>query len=189
MNLEIHPYQDRWPSEFRQIASAIRQVLDGLALRIDHIGSTAVPQLAAKDVIDVQITVAELSPVVETSLARLGYARAEAICSDHRPPGARADETDWQKWYFRSPPGQRKTNTHVRVAGRPNQRYPLLFRDYLRTHPATTAAYGQLKRRLAANLADPDTYPDVKDPAVDLIYFAAEAWAAPSGWQPGPSDA
>jgi hypothetical protein len=46
-----------------------------------------------------------------------------------------------------------------------------------------------LKRRLAANLADPQTYPDVKDPAVDLIYFAAEAWAEAAHWQPGPADA
>lgn len=50
------------------------------------------------------------------------------------------------------------------------------------------AAYAELKRRLAANLADPRTYPDVKDPAVDLIYLAAEEWAAATGWEPGPSD-
>ena len=72
--------------------------------------------------------------------------------------------------------------------GRANQRYALLFRDYLRTHPTTAAAYAELKRRLAQNLADPDTYPDVKDPAVDLIYFAAEEWAAATRWNPGPSD-
>jgi GrpB-like predicted nucleotidyltransferase (UPF0157 family) len=77
----------------------------------------------------------------------------------------------------------------VRVQGRPNQRYALLFRDYLRLHPASAGAYAELKRRLAQHLADPQTYPDVKDPAVDLIYFAAEAWAAATGWQPGPSDA
>jgi GrpB-like predicted nucleotidyltransferase (UPF0157 family) len=60
----------------------------------------------------------------------------------------------------------------------------LLFRDYLRAHPATAAAYAELKRRLAAALADPDSYPEVKDPAVDLIYLAAEEWAAAVGWEP-----
>jgi GrpB-like predicted nucleotidyltransferase (UPF0157 family) len=75
------------------------------------------------------------------------------------------------------------------VQGRPNQRYPLLFRDYLQTHPATAAAYAELKRQLAQHLADWQTYPDVKDPAVDLIYFAAEEWAVASGWSPRPSDA
>ena len=78
---------------------------------------------------------------------------------------------------------------HVRVQGRANQRYPLLFRDYLRAHPGPTGAYAELKRRLAAHLADPDTYPEVKDPAVDLIYFAAEEWAEVTGWEPGESDA
>ena len=63
------------------------------------------------------------------------------------------------------------------------------FRDYLRTHPATAEAYARLKLRLAESLADPDTYPEVKDPAVDLIYLAAEEWARGSGWQPAPSDA
>jgi len=76
----------------------------------------------------------------------------------------------------------------VRVQGRANQRYALLFRDYLRANPATAAAYAELKRRLAQHLADPDTYPDVKDPAVDLIYLAAEAWASSTHWQTGPSD-
>ena len=77
----------------------------------------------------------------------------------------------------------------MRVQGRANQRYPLLFRDYLRTHPATAEAYAELKRRLAQHLADPKTYPDVKDPAVDLIYLAAEDWASVTGWHPGRSDA
>lgn len=65
-----------------------------------------------------------------------------------------------------------------------NQRYPLLFRDYLRGHPATAEAYAELKRRLAVSLADPKQYPEVKDPAVDLIYLAAEDWAGRTGWQP-----
>ena len=56
----------------------------------------------------------------------------------------------------------------MRVRGRANQRYALLFRDYVRAHPGTAAAYGESKRRLAEHLADPADYPDVKDPAVDL---------------------
>jgi GrpB-like predicted nucleotidyltransferase (UPF0157 family) len=79
--------------------------------------------------------------------------------------------------YFHPPANQRRTNTHVRVPGRANQRYPLLFRDYLRAHPQTAEAYARLKRALAEHLADPFMYPDVKDPAVDLIYLAAEKWA------------
>jgi GrpB-like predicted nucleotidyltransferase (UPF0157 family) len=187
--VSIISYQKRWPDEFQEIAAQMRPALDGLALRIDHIGSTSVPGLPAKDIIDIQITVAALDEGVEAALESLGYARSLRNPGDHRPPDASGPEADWQKWFFKPPAGQRDTNTHVRVQGRANQRYPLLFRDYLRAHPRTAAAYGELKRRLAAGLADPATYPDVKDPAVDLIYFAAEDWALTQFWSPGPSDA
>ena len=69
------------------------------------------------------------------------------------------------------------------VAGCANQRYPLLFRDFLRVHPDYACAYGRLKERLAGNLANARMYPDVKDPAVDLIYFAAEKWASETAWK------
>jgi GrpB-like predicted nucleotidyltransferase (UPF0157 family) len=186
---EIVDYKPNWPAEFAAIAGTLRHALGDLALRIDHIGSTSVPGLAAKDIIDIQITVAALDPEILAVLSALGYVRPAGIWGDHRPPNTTGPDSDWQKLYLNEPPGQRLTNTHMRVLGRPNQRYPLLFRDYLRAHPATAAAYAELKRRLARELADPQTYPDVKDPAVDLIYFAAEDWAAVTGWQMGPSDA
>jgi GrpB-like predicted nucleotidyltransferase (UPF0157 family) len=205
--VEIIPYRPSWPAEFQAIAGQLRRGLGALALRIDHIGSTSVPGLAAKDIIDIQISVAALDEPVRTALQALGYEKAEGVWGDHVPPGfsdpqyetgwsdqvnlelPAQSNTAWAKWYFRPPEGQRPTHTHVRVLGRPNQRYPLLFRDYLRAHPETAAAYGELKRRLAAGLANPDIYPDVKDPAVDLIYLAAEDWASATRWQPGPSDA
>jgi len=187
--IEIVPYKKSWPAEFQEIASRLRHQLGDLALRIDHIGSTSVPGLPAKDVIDIQITVAALDHRVQSAVTALGYTQPEGIWRDHCPPNAVASETDWEKMLFFPPRGQRRTHTHVRVQGRANQRYALLFRDYLRAHPATAAAYAELKRRLAQHLADPQTYPEVKDPAVDLIYLAAEDWAAASRWQPGPSDA
>jgi GrpB-like predicted nucleotidyltransferase (UPF0157 family) len=187
--IKIHNYRDTWPEEFHQISAILCQNLGDLALRIDHIGSTSVPGLAAKDVIDIQITVVELNADIIARMVGLGYSVAEENGCDHRPPEWTGPDSDWQKLFFNPPVGQRRTNTHVRVAGRPNQRYPLLFRDYLRSHPASAGAYAELKRRLADNLADFRTYPDVKDPAVDLIYFAAEDWAMETGWQPGPSDA
>lgn len=185
--LEIVPYRESWPAEFRQIASRLRTKLGDLALRIDHIGSTAVPGLSAKDVIDIQITVASLDQDLIAALSSIGYTQPEGIRRDHRPPGATGADSDWEKLYFNPPSGQRSTHVHVRIAGRPNQRYALLFRDYLRAHPAVAAAYAGLKRQLA-HLTDPDLYAEVKDPAVDLIYLAAEEWAASVGWQPGLSD-
>jgi GrpB-like predicted nucleotidyltransferase (UPF0157 family) len=186
--VEIVPYRESWPAEFQAIATPLRRGLGELALRIDHIGSTSVPGLPAKDVIDLQITVAALDDRVRTAIATFGYTVREGM-RDHLPPGMVGPDSDWEKWLFMPPPDQRRTHTHVRVQGRANQRYPLLFRDYLRAHPLTAAAYAELKRRLAQHLADPAIYPDVKDPAVDLIYLAAEEWAAVTRWQVGPSDA
>lgn len=187
--IEIVPYQSSWVANFREIAGRLRNGLGPLALRIDHIGSTSVPGLAAKDVVDVQITVAALTSELMQAMLALGYTHPAGIWRDHRPPHAPGPDAEWMKWFFNPPIGQRRTNTHVRIAGRANQRYPLLFRDYLRAHPATAEAYAELKRRLAQNLADSDIYPKVKDPAVDLIYLAAEDWAGVTHWQIGPSDA
>lgn len=187
--IEIVPYHESWPAEFQELAAVMRRALGTMALRIDHIGSTSVPGLAAKDVIDIQITVAELNSDVSAAMSAIGYRQAQDIQRDHRPARATGPEADWEKLYFRAPAGQRRTHTHMRVRGRANQQYALLFRDYLRAHPATADSYAELKRRLAENLADPDTYPDVKDPAVDLIYLPAQEWAARTYWQPVPSDA
>jgi GrpB-like predicted nucleotidyltransferase (UPF0157 family) len=187
--VEIVPYQERWPSEFQEIATRLRAGLGKVALRVDHIGSTAVPGLPAKDIIDLQITVAALDDSIIQAMTGLGYRQPDGVWRDHSTPHFAGPETEWEKLFFFPPPGQRRTNTHVRVQGRANQRYPLLFRDYLRTHPATAEAYAELKRRLAQYLADPQMYPEVKDPAVDLIYLAAEEWATTTNWQLGPSDA
>jgi GrpB-like predicted nucleotidyltransferase (UPF0157 family) len=187
--IEIVAYKNSWPLEFRELAFALRQGLGTLALRIDHIGSTAVAGLAAKDVIDIQITVEAFSPKLRSALSTLGYSHLEDFRSDHRPAHAGGADSQWQKWFFNPPSGQRRTNTHVRIQGRANQRYALLFRDYLRAHSATAESYGELKRRLAQSLPELRMYAEVKDPAVDLIYLAAEEWASLINWKPGQSDA
>jgi len=187
--VEIIPYQPCWPEEFQAIAQVLRRELGETAVRIDHIGSTSVPGLAAKDIIDIQITVQSFTERLTAVMLTLGYVIPEGVWRDHRPPTVTGPDHQWEKLFFRQPPTQRPTNTHVRLAGHANQRFALLFRDYLRAHPASSAAYAELKRRLAAHLTDSARYPEVKDPAVDLIYFAAEAWAEAVDWRPGPSDA
>ena len=107
--------------------------------------------------------------------------------SDHHVAGTSTDERDWRKAVLTEPPGHRRVNLHVRVEGRPNQRYALLFRDYLRAHPTSAQAYETLKRQLAALLRhDSDRYADVKEAGCDLIYLAAEEWAPTVGWRPQP---
>ncbi len=183
--ITIVDYNPCWPDEFRALAQPLQVALGALAVRIDHIGSTSVPGLAAKDIIDIQITVCALAPDLEPALAALGYVRDVAITTDHRPPQASGPTSDWAKWYFRPPPTLRRMHLHVRVAGRPNQRYPLVFRDYLRAHPLARDAYGLIKRQLARYHSDDvEAYYDIKDPVCDIIWSAAEAWAQASTWQP-----
>lgn len=179
--VEIIDYQQHWPQEFEGIAQQLQDRLGSLALRIDHIGSTSVPGLAAKDIIDVQVTVARLEPSLISCIITLGFEH-RPVYNDHQPPGYPTAQEEWQKFYFRKLE-PRRVHVHVRVKGKANQRYALLFRDYLRSSNASAKAYAELKRQLAAHLADLDTYSDVKDPACDLIAIAAEAWALQTGWK------
>lgn len=189
--IEIVAPNDDWPQEFSDLAATLRGAVGELALRIDHIGSTSVPGLPAKDVIDIQVTVVNLDVEPLTScLAAIGYTRRQDIAQDHVPPGDVGNPERWQKLYFRAPEGQRPTHLHVRKMGNSNQRYPLLFRDYLRANPAAAGAYAQIKQALARlHPEDVDAYYNVKDPACDLIIQAAELWATTTGWQQARSDA
>ena len=187
----IATYDARWPDEFRQIGEELRAALGDLALRIDHIGSTSVPGLAAKDLIDIQVTVAALDAEgLAAALAPLGYTLAVEIDHDHVPPGREDDAPEeWRKLYFRPPATQRPTHLHIRQAGRANQRYALLFRDYLRVDPLARGAYQQIKEALARlHPEDVDAYYAVKDPVCDIVMAAAERWASAAGYAPGPSD-
>ncbi len=184
--IEIVPYNPNWPAEFEQISAAVRAGLGGLALRVDHIGSTSVPGLAAKDIIDVQVAVAGFDPGLEAAFASIGYTLRADITHDHQPPGYSGPADQWEKRLFKPPQGQRRTNMHARVLGRANQRYALLFRDYLRAHPAAAGGYAELKRVLASYHPDDlEAYSIIKDPVCDLIMVAAEDWAQAIHWNPG----
>jgi len=182
----IQDYNPAWPAEFAALRGSLLEILGSLALRIDHIGSTAVPGLGAKDLIDIQVTVRELKPQIARRLVAAGYEYWEAITADHVPPGEEADPRLWGKLLFKQPPGQRRANVHVRVDGNPNQRYALLFRDYLRLHPNSARSIETIKRQLAKYYPDDlDAYYDIKDPVYDLVWEAAKDWAQATGWEPG----
>lgn len=182
--LEIKPYQSAWPTEYAAIATELENALGPLALRIDHIGSTSVPGLGAKDIIDIQITVADLSNEVEDRLIDAGF-RLSPHRTDHVPSGDDPSPELWAKRLFNERPGSRRANIHVRVDGNPNQRYPLLFRDYLRTHPRSAQTIELIKRQLVRYHAnDVEAYYNIKDPVYDLIWDAAQEWASAIGWTP-----
>jgi GrpB-like predicted nucleotidyltransferase (UPF0157 family) len=184
--IQIVDYNPGWPEEFEQIAAVVRGALGAKALRVDHIGSTSVPGLAAKDIIDVQVSVAQFDEALTAAFRSIGYTLREDIMGDHLPPNAAGPESQWEKRYFRPPAGQRPTHMHVRILGRANQRYALLFRDYLRTHPLAAGGYAALKRVLAEYHADDtEAYDLIKDPVCDVIVGVAEEWARDTGWKVG----
>src|SRR5258705_4082579 len=181
----INDYNPAWPTEFEVIRLSLLDILGPLALRIDHIGSTSVPGLGAKDVIDIQITVEALAPEVRQRLIEAGYEYWEAITQDHVPLGEDDDPKLWAKCLFNQPNGRRRANVHVRLEGNPNQRYPLLFRDYLRAHPNSARTIELIKREIVKRHADDtEAYYDIKDPVYDLIWDAAQAWTSQTSWKP-----
>ncbi|MGH2508360.1 MAG: GrpB family protein [Ktedonobacteraceae bacterium] len=189
--ITIVPHDPSWPEAFAAVAQPLRVALGELALRIDHIGSTSVPGLAAKDIIDVQVTVKDFACLhqLATALGSLGYTQVPHILRDHLPPLYLGPETDWEKRYFQPSANQRPTHLHIRALGRPNQRYPIFFRDYLRVHPVASAAYAQIKINLSQRHPDDiDFYYAIKDPLCDIIIDAAKDWAQITNWQMGPSD-
>jgi GrpB-like predicted nucleotidyltransferase (UPF0157 family) len=188
--IEIIDYQACWPEDFASIAVRLRSALGDGAVRIDHIGSTAVPGLAAKDIIDIQVTVARLDDVRHrAALESAGLRWEEAMQRDHCPPGMALDTGELEK-RFAVGDIPRRTNVHVRVEHRFNQRYPLLCRDYLRSHPLASAAYAEVKRALAGLVPDDVySYYAVKDPVFDLIMTGARDWADATGWRPEVTDA
>jgi len=192
--IEIIEPQARWTGEFAEVGEALRKGMGPLARAIHQIGSTSVPGLAAKDVIDVQVSVAALHPLgpLQASIEAAGFRIRDDydVVYDHVPPGADPAPANWAKRRAAALPAAKRVHIHIRVEGALNTRYALLFRDYLRAAPQGAAAYAQIKRELAARHADDeDAYYAVKDPVCDLIMDAAELWAAKTSWALPPTDA
>jgi GrpB-like predicted nucleotidyltransferase (UPF0157 family) len=138
--LKISSYDRRWPVEFEAERARIAQKLGPIACRIDHNGSTAVPGLDAKSIIDIQVSVRQLQPIRSYAepLATLGYFHVshvdDAFCPFfHRP-------REWPHTH----------HVHVVQSGGEEERRTLAFRDFLREHSDIATEYVVLKKRLAA---------------------------------------
>jgi GrpB-like predicted nucleotidyltransferase (UPF0157 family) len=180
--IEIVAYNPEWPLEFAKIAARIQAALGPRALAIHHIGSTSVPGLAAKDVIDMQVSVSSFEPDLRPSLEAAGFVWHDPTC-DHTPPGMSLPASELEKRFCRDE--VRAANIHLRIPGRFNWRYALLCRDYLRFHDDARDAYAEVKRQLARYFPnDADAYYDIKDPVFDLFMVGANEWATITNWQP-----
>jgi dephospho-CoA kinase len=192
----LHAPRPEWNRDATRLMARIHGALrkdaggdpSGLVLALDHIGSTSVPGLDAKDVLDLQLTVPALADAarLEPALAAAGYPRVPAITADLPKPN-RPDASAWAKRFHASADPGQAVNLHVRAAGSPGWRFALCFRDWLRSDPDAAADYLALKRRLAGlHSGDPSTaaYAAAKEAWFAAAEDPMERWAAAAGWVP-----
>ncbi|HEY4202818.1 MAG TPA: GrpB family protein [Devosiaceae bacterium] len=177
--IHIAPYSPAWVGEFRHAAERLRARLENTAIRIDHIGSTAIVGVPAKPVIDIQVSVVSFQSMdsLQIQMEKAGFVW-------------RRDNPELTKRYFREQSGSPRTHVHVRQHGSWHEQWALLFRDYMRMHPEEHSPYAELKHRLAAHFgSDRQGYTDAKDDHFWSVIRRADRWAARIGWQPDQSDA
>jgi dephospho-CoA kinase len=196
--VRLVPADPAWPDQAARIVARLKTACGANALRVDHIGSTAVPGLDAKDVIDIQVTVESLAAADELAdqLLPAGYPRIDHITADIVKPNARSTVAHYDRnddpalWYKRihgsADPG-RPTIVHLRVDGWPDQQFALLFVDWLKANPDVRDEYLSVKReaeRAASPDGDIERYLVVKEPWFLQAYGRAWAWADRSSWRP-----
>lgn len=186
-DIVIHEPDPAWPDRASALLAEIRAALGPAVVHADHIGSTSIPGMAAKNVLDLQLSVVDLEAAerdFRAPLAELGFA-FKPYLGDHVPAGSTDSPQQWAKryWSRRDHPGD-DANLHVRLVGSANERLALLFRDWFRAHPEAVPGYAVFKRTLARRVTDIEGYTDIKDPVVDLVIGIAADWATEAGWQP-----
>jgi GrpB-like predicted nucleotidyltransferase (UPF0157 family) len=163
--VQLVPYQASWPLLFEDEAHRLRRALGNALGQIQHVGSTAVPGLSAKPIIDMLATVQSL-PLAQTllsPLAQLGY--------EHRPAAATAT-----RLFFALGPTPCRTHyLSLTEVGSPTWNEQLLFRDHLRTHSDTRKAYSALKDSLAQRFPmDRPAYTAAKGQFIQTILRSVE---------------
>jgi GrpB-like predicted nucleotidyltransferase (UPF0157 family) len=167
-----------WPARFAAEAARIRAALGPVALRVDHVGSTAIPGLAAKPIIDIQISVAQVQPMdpYRPALEGLGY---------RHTPYPDPDGVVRYPFFGKPPTRPRAFHIHLAQAGSQHERRHLAVRDFLRTHPDQAHAYERVKRAAAArHPGDRLGYMAAKQAFVDDLEQRNHSVLAGRGGQP-----
>jgi GrpB-like predicted nucleotidyltransferase (UPF0157 family) len=170
--IDLVPHDPKWVGEFEREAAAIRNALSDVLLRIDQVGSTAVPDLPAKPIIDIQVSVRDIEELEAfvRPLERLGYLFAP--------------DPDSPDYHFFGKPRERPRRYHVHVcaAGSGEEMRHLVVRDFLRSHSEEAAKYADLKRELARRThQDRLAYIEGKEPFMRDLEQRAVAWSKARG--------
>ncbi|MEV5649974.1 dephospho-CoA kinase [Nocardia sp. NPDC052254] len=171
-----------WATQAQRLIGRLWLACGGDARAIDHVGATAVPGLPARDVIDIQITVADLEVAdgLRDRLSEAGFPRWDQVTGDRpKPTPQDSSGTDTALWAKRlhgnADPG-RIAQVHLRAEGAPGQRFALDFRDWLRADAAARAQYLEIQRRGVAAAAGStgtdaiEKYLAVQEPWCDSVY-------------------
>jgi GrpB-like predicted nucleotidyltransferase (UPF0157 family) len=177
--VRIVEHDPAWAALAQEETARIAAAVGRLAVRVEHVGSTSVPGLAAKPILDLQLSVTALEPLAAITgpLEGIGYLFV--------PDPESADHL----LFARPPERPRSHHLHVCEAGGEQELRHLAVRDYLRTHPEEAAAYAALKREIVArHPQDRLAYMAGKDAFVVALEARALRWiqaqAPPGGSQP-----
>jgi GrpB-like predicted nucleotidyltransferase (UPF0157 family) len=171
--LVVVDYDPGWPQRYARWRQRVEAALGRAALGIEHVGSTSVPGLAAKPIVDIQVSVADLDDEARY------VSQLEAV-------GLVLRSRDELHRFFRPPAGQpREVHVHVCAAGSQWERDHLLFRDYLRSDPAACRRYAKTKRANVRRWSDDGwAYTDAKTGVILTILEQAASWAQATDWSP-----
>ena len=176
-----------WPEQAGRQLARIGRAVGERAVTLDHIGSTSVPGLVAKDVLDLQLGVASLEeadePAFVDALTSAGFPRVEGFVADTPRVGG-GDPQEWPKrFHGNSDPGV-AVHLHVREIGSPGWRWALAFRDWLRSEASAREEYVAMKREVESRRVPMEEYAMAKEPWFDAVHERVEAWVERTGWEP-----
>lgn len=182
--LVLSPPDPGWADRGRRWAARVAHAAGDSAVRVDPIGSTAVPGLVAKDVVDLQVGVRSLAaadaPEFLDKMARAGFPRVPGTAEDHPKRGTQP----WPKRFHGSADPATFAHVHVREIGSPGWRWALAFRDWLRSDAQARTEYAVMKLALATEIASTKDYAAAKEPWFDGVDGRLQEWVATTGWAP-----
>ncbi len=165
--VEVVPHSPGWTEKFRAEAERLRAMLGEEVVAVHHIGSTAIPGISAKPIIDILLEVREVERLDDLGpeMAGLGYeARGEFGIPERR--------------FFVKSAGSRRTHhIHAFATGNPELERHLAFRDFMISHPENARAYSRLKESLAKEATDIEGYMEGKDAFIKEMERRALAWS------------
>lgn len=170
--IKLHKPDKKWAEAFHNLKHALSKQPKTIFLAIEHIGSTAIENMPAKDIVDVQCAVADFGKLkdIQRVLEKMGFQYIDTIRQDHVPfQSADYFHPDWEKRFFKGILKNQAFNIHIRKLNSKNWQFALTFRENLRTNKNLHTAYLQCKERLINAEVSGEDYCLIKDSFIDLM--------------------